>query len=258
MTLGRSIHGCAVLAALALGGVRAGAQEPAPPARLAPAALSTLREMSKELAGAEALTFDARRHIDVALLEGRNAAEDASVHVMIKRPNKVRADSRSNFGVRHFYFDGTTVTVYDETRNMYATAPVKGTIDQMVERLDDRFGFVPPVAEFVVNDPWARIRSQVSAGQLAGTRVIAGERCRQLNLTGENANAELWVSESRDLPCRLVATFTRIKGNPQVRSDYSNWNTEAKLSDAEFVFTPPAGARKIPMVPASEIEGGGG
>jgi hypothetical protein len=259
----RRVRRAAAVGTLALAGACAGAGQPVPEglpapsgAVLEPAAASVLHEMSGRLASIDNLTFDATRHMDAALLEGRNVAEDAQIHVMVKRPNKVHAVSRSNLGVRHFYFDGQSVTVYDESKNMYATVPMEGTIDEMVERLEERFDIVPPLAEFVVNDPWAKIQDEISAGRIAGTEEIGGKSCQKLQLTGETANADLWVSVDEELPCRLVATFTKIEGNPQVRADFSNWRRDPGLTDDMFIFKPPPGARKIPMVPASDLDDG--
>lgn len=250
--------GILILAAACAGSeAQVPAGQPAPAgAALEPAAAAVLHEMSDRLASIENLTFDATRHIDAALLEGRNAAEDAQIHVMLKRPDKVHAISRSNLGVRHFYFDGRSVTVYDESKNMYATVPMEGTIDEMVARLEDRFGFVPPLAEFIVNDPWAKIQGQVRAGRIVGTEMVGGKSCQKMQLTGEVATADLWVSADEDLPCRLVATFTEIEGDPQVRADFSNWKSAPELTNDMFTFKPPSGARQIPMVPVSDLDDG--
>lgn len=259
----RGIRRAAALGTLALAAACAGAEAPVPEGQpapsgavLEPAAAAELHEMSGRLASIDNLTFDATRHIDAELLEGRNAAEDARIHVMVKRPDKVHAVSRGNLGVRHFYFDGRSVTVYDESKKMYATAPMEGTIDEMVERLEERFGFVPPLAEFIVNDPWAKIQGQVRSGRVVGTEMIGGKSCQKLQLTGEMATADLWVSADEDLPCRLVATFTEIEGDPQVRAEFSNWRSDPGLTDEMFTFKPPSGARKIPMVPVSELDDG--
>ena len=102
---------------------------------------------------AKQLTFKATRQLDAALVIGGTVAESAQIEVSVSRPQRVRARSVSDAGVRVLYADGRNVSLIDETMKVYATAPLAGTIDEMVEALDNRYGFTPPVAEFILNDP---------------------------------------------------------------------------------------------------------
>jgi len=229
----------------------AGAQ--ASPTAQSPQADTLLREMSSRLAHAREFTFDAHRVMDTALLGGRNVPEDAQVKVSVKRPNKVRGVSRTKETTRDFYFDGQTVTVYDRTKKMYATAKMPGTIDQMVERLDREFGFPPPLGEFVVADMYRTVLRELRSRSLGPMKTINGTSCRTVNWSGELADGEVWVDTQNDVPCGFVAGFRKIKGKPEVRVGFSNWNLDASLPDTMFTFRPPAGARQIRMETRAEI-----
>jgi hypothetical protein len=212
-------------------------------------AIEAVRRMSTRLASARSFTVDAVRQMDAGLLEGRTVPESASIHVEVKRPDKVHAVLTGTGEERHFYFDGRTVTVYDVTKQFYATEPVRGSIDDMLRFLDERFSFMPPLAEFLANDPYAFLGVRARSAQLAGTRNIEGTECRQVNVTGEVADAHLFVATETGLPCELAATFTRMEGRPGLFARFSNWRLNVAIPDDRFVFRPPAAARRIPMMP---------
>jgi hypothetical protein len=216
--------------------------------------MAAVRRMTTRLAAARSFTVDAVRQMDAGLLEGRDAPDSAGIHVEVRRPDKLHAVLKSPGEERHFYFDGRAVTVYDATRKFYATEPVRGNIDDMLRYLDEHFGFMPPLAEFVANNPWAFLGVRAGSAHLAsGVRSFNGAECRQVNVTGELADAQLWVATETGLPCGLTATFTRMEERPSLRAGFSNWRLGAAVPDARFVFRPPADARRIPMMrlPAS-------
>ena len=71
-------------------------------------------------------------------------------------------------------------------------------------------------------------------------------------LTGDEADAELWVAVSDGLPRKLVATFKNLDGKPQLKVEFSKWNLAAPVTAANFTFTPPKGAQKIDMIPTAK------
>lgn len=216
-------------------------------------ALAAVRRMTTRLASARSFTVDAVRQMDAELLEGRAVPDSAGIHVEVRRPDKVHAVLKSPGEERHFYFDGREVTVYDVTKKFYATEPVRGNIDDMLRYLDEHFGFMPPLAEFVANNPWAFLGIRARSAELAGARSFNGAECRQVNITGEFADAQLWMATATSLPCGLTATFARMEGSPKLRAGFSNWKLGAVIPDAHFVFRAPPDARRIPMMrlPAS-------
>ena len=211
-----------------------------------------LRQTSAKLAASKSLSFTADREIDSALLGGRNLPGKARVQVSVLRPNKIAARSESKDGVRHVLADGRSLTVWDEKTNHYARVPMRTTIDGLVDRLDEKYGFVPPLAEFAVSDPYAHFRREAhSVSYLgrakfgAGFLGLGGVECHRLALGGKTADAELWVAVEDQLPRKLVATFKNSPGKPQVRIRFVGWNTAAPVT--AFTFTPPKGSEKVEM-----------
>jgi len=241
-----------ILLALALACSRA-AENPAPTAsNNDPDQL--LRQMSEKLAQAKTLSFKVNRKLDAALVEGSNIAENASIEISVSRPGKFQAKSNSKEGVRRIFFDGQNLSIYDETMKLYATVPVSGTIDDAVAKIDEKYGFTPPLAEFILSDPYAVLSKQIKSKAYTGKENIAGVDCHHLSFVGDVADSELWIGTADLLPRKLVATFKDREGNPKLQADFSNWNLAPTLDDKFFAFVAPPDAEKIDMVTEAQMK----
>ena len=228
-----------------------------------PNADQLLREMSSKLAAAKSFSFEATREIDAGLLEGRDKSEKAKISVIVQRPNKLAAISRSNHGVRRAIADGTQLSLLDERTNHYSVIPMRTSIDGLVERLDKHYGFTPPLAEFTLSDPYKEMKRQAKTitylgrgKTTAGFLGMFGVDCHRIALNGKEASAELWIGVNDQLPRKLTATFHR-EGNPQVRIAFSDWNLAAPVSATAFTFTPPKGSQKVEMWTTTQMQSAG-
>jgi hypothetical protein len=213
-----------------------------------------LKAMSTKLMSAKQFSFHVDREIDSALLEGRNVPEKAKIDIRVSRPNRIAARSVSGDGARRVIGDGRTVTVVDEKKNHYAQVAMATTIDGLIAQLEEKYGFVPPVADFLVSNPYAEIREQAtSITSLGREKTQGGVECDHLLLKGKEADAELWIAVTDQLPRKLVATFHRA-GKPQLRIAFSNWNLAAPIAASDFAFNPPAGAQKIEMWTKAQMQ----
>jgi hypothetical protein len=215
---------------------------------------AVLQGMSRRLAAARTFTVDVVLRVDGGPA-GRGGIRDSTlVHIEVMRPDRVHAVSRTPGQERHFYFDGRGVTVYDATKNIYATAPVRGTIDDMVHALDEHFGFVPPLAEFLANDPWFFVSARMDHASLDGVQPMDRRQCRRVSMRGGPARATLSVAADDGLPCELTTRFTHGEGTSRLRVTFSAWNLGARVAGAGFVFRPRSDTRRVPMMfmPAAE------
>jgi hypothetical protein len=215
---------------------------------------AVLQGMSLRLAAARTFTVDVVLRVDAGPGEGREIRDSTLVHIEVMRPDRVHVVSRSPGRERHFYFDGRTVTVYDAAKNVYATAAVRGTIDDMVHALDERFGFVPPLAGFLANDPWFFVSARMDHATLAGVQTVNRRECRKVSMRGELARATVSVAADSGLPCELRTTFARGDDTSRLRVTFSAWNLGARVARAAFDFRPRSDTRRVPMMfmPAAE------
>jgi hypothetical protein len=213
-----------------------------------------LRQMSEKLGQAKNLSFKVDRKLDAALVEGLNVPENAQIEISVSRPGKFTARSDSKDNVRQVFFDGQNLSIYDETMKLYATAPVAGTIDEAVAKIDEKYGFTPPLAEFILSDPYAALGKQIKSKTYKGKENIAGVECHHLGLGGDVADSELWIGAADLLPRKLVATFKDREGSPKLQADFSSWNLTPTLDDKIFTFIAPTDAEKIEMVTEAQMK----
>jgi hypothetical protein len=213
-----------------------------------------LRQMSEKLAQAKNLSFKVDRKLDATLVEGRNVAENAQIEISVSRPGKFHAKSDSKENARQVFFDGQNLSIYDETMKLYATAPVAGTIDEAVAKIDEKYGFTPPLVEFILSDSYKALSPQIKSKIYNGKETIAGTECHHLSLTGDDADSELWIGTADLLPRKLVATFKNREGSPKLQADFSSWNLTPTLDNKLFAFVAPPDVEKVEMVSEAQMK----
>lgn len=219
-----------------------------------------LREMSAKLASARTFSFKATREIDAALLPGIALSGKVRISALVERPLKFAAKAESKSDSRQFIADGRTLTLFDSKKNFYATVPMRKTIDGLVDELDSKYGFTPPLADFALSNPYQEFRRQAQtivflgrAKTGGGCMGFGGVECDRIALKGKVADAELWIGVKDRLPYKMVATFHR-PDHPQVRARFLAWNLAPKVTPADFTFTPPKGALKIEMWTTAKMQ----
>ena len=219
-----------------------------------------LQRMSAKLAASQSFSFEATRQIDAALLPGLALPGKARISAVVQRPLKFAARAASKTDSRQFIANGRTLTLFDSKKNFYATVPMRKPIDGLVDALDEKYGFTPPLAEFAMSNPYQEFRRQAhtidSLGRAkvgAGFLGLGGVECDHLALKGPVADAELWIGVKDHLPHKMVATFHR-PGHPQLRVNFLSWNLSPRVTPADFTFTPPKGAQKIEMWTTAQMQ----
>lgn len=228
--------------------------QPASSSVAQPTAELVLSQMSDKLAHAKQVTFKVTREFQTAATDGEYDDVKTEIDVVLSRPDKLMAQSKGERGVRTFYADGAEVSLVDQQQKLYTTIRLGGTIDELVEKLDEKYGFTPPVAEFMLNDPYKKMSRQIKNSSYKGVEAINGVECHHIAAEGESADAELWVAVADQLPRRLVATFKHRVGKPQLKADFSDWNLSASLDNKVFSFVPSADVEKIEMLPMERLK----
>jgi hypothetical protein len=225
-----------------------------PTASAPPDSDSLLRQMSQKLAQTKDFSCKVDRKLDAALVEGQNIPEHAQIEISVSRPSKFRVNSSSQDTVRHLVFDGQELTIYDETKKLYSTVPVQGTIDEAVAKISEKYGFTPPLGEFILGDPYGALGPRIKSQVYKGKETVNGVECHHLSLTGEVADSELWIGVADLLPHKLVATFREFEGGPQLQADFSDWNLAATYDDKFFTFVAPKDAYSVEMVSEAQMK----
>lgn len=226
-----------------------------------PDADTILRQMSSKVGASRRFSFEATREIDPTLIAGRNLPQKAHIEISVLRPNKFMSKSTSSGDARNFYADGRNLSELDVTKNLYATVPMHTSIDGPAAQMQEKYGFTLPLLEVANSNIYKDIRHQVGGVSYLGRSSYStgfvglnSTECDRVALSGKLVDAEIWMGVNDQLPRKLIFTFKNRTGRPQVQFNLSNWNLNTPLTDKDFVFVPPAGAMKIPMMTAAQIE----
>jgi hypothetical protein len=245
----------AVLAAFISPAIAADTAQPAAPGQ--PNAETILKQMSDKLGAARQFSFKATREISSSVAEQHNLQAKSDVEVTVQRPNSVAGTSTNADTTRRLYFDGKNLTVVDGKENTCSVTPMKASLDTLPVQLATKYGFVPPLADFVISDPYKDMKFRAQSISYAGTDTIGSPavECHHLKLSGKIADSDLWIAVSDNLPRKMTA---KVKGGSEAGEDltieFTEWNMDAPVTGDTFVFTPPADSQKIPMVTLAEAQ----
>jgi hypothetical protein len=221
---------------------------------------SILRQMSDQLGAAKQFSFKTRREIDSDLAGGDGLHGRTTLSVLVQRPDKVMAQSKVPGDVRRLYFDGKQLSLADEQKKLYSTVSLTATLDKLPSELAKIYGFMPPMADFLVSDLYQDLKWRAKSVEYRGIRTIntgflglKHVSCHCIGLTGQHADSELWIGVKDLLPRRWNSKVKQPQGDVEIRLEFSDWDLKAKTRDTDFVFTAGKDALPIPMATVAEM-----
>jgi hypothetical protein len=240
----RRIVSAAALAMLVL----AGWPQPghAQPAGIDPQADKLLRRMSDYLAGRQQFTVRTENTIEVVLTSGQKLQFASPAAASVWRPNKLRADRKGDILNQEFFYDGKNLTLFNPKENLYATAAAPPTLDAMLDFAREKLDVIAPGAELLYGNAAERMLKETTAGFVVGPSLVAGVKSTHLAFRGAEVDWQIWIEDgNKPLPRKFILTSKKVTGEPQFTVLIRSWDVTPKLTDKEFTFAPPKGAKKI-------------
>lgn len=236
------------IAAAALPGGAAQADDSAPIKAL-------IKSMSDFLASQKSISFDMETNLEVVTADGQRLTLASSGALIMSRPDKISFERKGGFADVAAVFDGKTLSLLGRNLNMYTQVPIPGTIDQLVDQLRDKYGRPLPAADLLMSDSYKHIMADVKDLKYLGPGVVLGQMCEHVALRTEDVDLQLWISQSdKPYPCRYTITSRTVPGEPQYSVEIWNWKSSAEAGNANFTFTPPAGAEAVEIVKLTDID----
>jgi len=233
-----------------------GAAEAAPAAEaeeplIDPAAVEPVKRMVATLTGAERFSFTVDKSYDAIQFDGETIEFGGRQEQTIRRPDRVRVESWDRDG-RHLqtFYDGKAVTVYDDRNKAFARAERTGDIDQLIDFLRDDVGLRMPLADLFASDLGKILVDNVIAARSIGVETIGEASYDHVALRSrEGVGLQLWIRQGKEaVPARMVITFERVRGRPQFRATFSDWDLSPRAPDRLFAFEPPKGTTSVPFL----------
>lgn len=249
----RLCSGTAVSLCLTVGPAVAAAQQTArPPATIDPKAVEALKRMGAYLRTLKQFGMQAEGTRDQVLENGQKIQFGGTVSYLVRVPNGMRVEIKTDRKDRLIFYDGRTLTQYAPRMHYYSSVPAPSTIGVMLDSASRRFQLDFPLADlFLWGTPRDGVKDLTSATYV-GPSKVEGADCDHYAFRQEDADWQIWIqSGNQPLPRKMVITTTSLPQEPQYAVTMT-WDLSPKIDDSTFAFTPPPDAKKIVM--AATIE----
>jgi hypothetical protein len=214
---------------------------------------AVLMRMADYLAKSPAWSVTVHTSYDTVQPDGFKVEWNGIRTVTLRRPDRLRVESERSDGARNLVlFDGKTITTFDESARVYAQTSHPGTVDDAVFYFVHDLGMRLPLAVMLLDRMPAELQQRVQAVKYVEKSTTLGTPADHIAAKTPTVDFQVWIAQGdRPLPLRVVLTYKNTQGQPQFRAEFSDWNLDITPSDTLFAFTPPAGARQIPLPPPS-------
>ncbi len=210
-------------------------------------ATEILLSMADYLAGAQRFGVSVRSSRDQVQQSGEKIEFSELRRVVLDRPDRLRVESERSDGTRlRTVFTGKEIVVVDAARKVYASAPQPGGVDASVDFLVRDLGMRLPLAALLLTRLPAEVQAGLRNVRYVEKTTIHGAPAHHLAGRGAAADVQVWVADGeRPLPLRIVVTYRRAPGQPQLRAQFEDWTLAPAVDDMTFAPQLPEAAQKV-------------
>ncbi|WP_114239948.1 DUF2092 domain-containing protein [Dyella sp. C9] len=230
---------CAAAPAWALDDTKpAAAQAPADEApAVEPSAIHAIDLMAQKLRSLKSFTVVANITNEDVLQSGQKVTYGGTVTYKVRTPDRFFASVDSDRKQRSFYYDGSKFTIYAPRMHYYAQEPMTGSVAQLVDTAQQKYGIDMPLADLFY---WGTDKAPTSAIQSAtviGPARIGKTECDHLLMRQSGVDWQLWISRQTLLPAKLVIANLDDPTQPEYSATFQ-WDADSQLADSAFTFNP--------------------
>jgi hypothetical protein len=209
-------------------------------------AKNLLKGMSDYMAAQKSISFDYDAALEVVTKDDQRLALLSSGDVVLNRPDKIRFTRAGGFADIEMLFDGKTLTLLGKNANVYFQADAPGTVDQLVNELQEKFMRPMPAADLLLSNSYDELTSDMIDAKDLGSGVVGGVECDHLVFRKQDVDFQIWVAQGdKPYPCRFSITSRGVPGNPQYSIQVRDWKTGGEVAAADFSFKNPGNASKL-------------
>jgi hypothetical protein len=218
-----------------------------------PDADAVLRAMSKYLGTLPSFSANADIDVEIIDLDGQKVQLSSSGSILLVRPGRLYSQRRSANGEYEIFVDGKTVTLFSKAKGAYFQIPAPATLEATVAALRAESGFEISGADLLYAETYSGLVTDVVSGAHYGTTWVNGVECYHLAFRAKQVDWQIWVQTGeKPLPMKYVITTKWMTGAPQFTMRLSGWDTQPKVPAGRFVFTAPAGSRRLESLQVDE------
>jgi hypothetical protein len=206
-----------------------------------------LQDMARFLAATPRFSVDVKSHFDVLQNSGQMIEFGENRTITVSRPDRFRIEAEQSDGDRHLVtYDGKDITIFSPGQKVYAQVAKPGGIDAAVTYFLRNLRMRMPLALMLRSDLPKELKARTGEVDYVERTRIDGQPAHHIAGRTDTVDYQFWIADGpKPLPLRVVLSYKTVEGEPQFRGQFVNWNLTPVLTDAEFAFKPPEGARKI-------------
>ena len=205
-----------------------------------------LKAMSDYLAGQTAISFGFDSTLEVVTSEEQKLALASSGTLTLNRPDKIRVARSGGFVDSEILFDGATLTLLGKNANEFTQVDAKGTVDQLIDVLKDKYNRPLPAADLLMSNPYQELMDGVYDSKDLGSGVIDGKECDFLAFRKDEVDMQIWVAQGdKPYPCAFVVTSKRMAGGLEYSIQVRDWKAGDEVAKDDFAFANSTNAAKI-------------
>lgn len=166
-----------------------------------------------------------------------------NISVKVDRPNNLRVDTSGTVKNRSFYLNDNSFTMIDHKPNYYGEVNTPKGIDASLDFLFEKIGIKAPIAQLIYSDMDKKVKFKFS--KYFGTKLVGGVECDYVAFKNASRELHIWITTG-DKP--LIKSYSIINTSNNTISRINTtikWNTNANISDNDFIFIAPKGSSKI-------------
>lgn len=247
----------AVLAAVALTTLPAGAATKAPAATKATAAkvagsldadaAAALNQMGAYLRTLKRFEVTSDNTMEEVLGNGQKLQFLNRVRYVVDGPDKLYSEIRNDRSDIRLFYDGKALTVENGATGFYAVAPMTGTTSDLLRKADEQYGIEFPLQDLF---RWGDTTSGAvtpKEGFKVGPARIGNYKTDHYAFRQNDVDFQIWIEQGdKPLPRKLAITTLTDPAQPQYVA-YFTWNTDPKADPRRFSFVPGKNSAKIPF-----------
>jgi hypothetical protein len=226
---------------------KAAAENPA----VDPQVRDLLTRMSAFLKTPREFSIHAETTRDELVQNNYKVKKTSVVDMTVRQPDRLHASAVGDDESRDFFYDGTTLTLYDPAHKYYATMESAPTVAATIDVAKAKYDLDVPLADLLYAAAGGDLgKKALKAGDIGPSRV-GGVDCEHLAFRSEVFDWQILIEKGdKPLPRKVVITTRKEPGAPEYTATLT-WDLSPKIDEAMFAFRAPDGAIAVPILPTS-------
>ena len=166
----------------------------------------------------------------------------------LARPDKIRVARSGGFADFEILYDGKTLTFLGKNANLYTQVDAPGTVDQLIDTLQDKYNRPLPGADLLMTNSYDELMQDVYDSKDLGSGVINGVQCDTLVFRKNDVDWQIWIAQGeRPYPCRFVITSKLANEDPQYTIQFRDWKFGNEVAADDFAFKNASNAKQVAL-----------